>query len=69
MQIRLKMEVLQCPQMNDPIMKKIQEKFSNDEKQQEIFKQSYTMFLRFKESNGFIIDLDNVWKLVGFSTK
>ena len=52
----------------DLIVQKIKDKFTNV-LQQEIFIQSFNMFIKYKDSTDYIINLDEVWEWLGFSTK
>lgn len=49
------------------LITKIKEKFT--ENQQQIFVASFYSFLNYDSENDFVIDLDNIWKWLGFSTK
>lgn len=49
------------------LIKKIQERFSDN--QQQLFVASFYCYLNYNSKTDFIIDLDNVWKWVGFSRK
>jgi hypothetical protein len=46
---------------------KIKEKFNESE--QQLFVASFYGFLKYDPNNDFVIDLDDVWKWVGFSNK
>jgi hypothetical protein len=46
---------------------KIKEKFSDFE--QQMFVSSFYCFLNYHQLNDFVIDLDNIWKWLGFSQK
>jgi len=46
---------------------KIKEKFTDNE--QKIFVASFYSFLNYDSKTDFVIDLDNVWKWVGFAQK
>jgi len=45
----------------------IKENLDNDELL--IFANSFFMYLKYDQTNDFVIDFDNVWKFIGFSTK
>jgi hypothetical protein len=49
------------------LLTKIQEKFTETE--QQLFVSSFYCFLNYDSNNDFVIDLDDVWKWVGFSNK
>jgi hypothetical protein len=49
------------------LIKKIQERFSDN--QQQLFVASFYCYLNYNSNTDFIIDLDNVWKWIGFSRK
>ena len=49
------------------LINKIKEKFT--EGQQHLFVSSFFCYLNYNSKNEFIIDLDNVWKWIGFSRK
>ena len=51
----------------DILMKKLQTKFTDE--QQQLFVQSFLMYLNHDQTNDFVIDLDNVWQWIGFSRK
>lgn len=52
---------------NNRLLSKIKENFS--ETQQQLFISSFYTYLNYHPTNDFIIDLDNVWQWLGFSTK
>lgn len=52
---------------NNKLLGKIKEKFSESE--QQIFVSSFYCYLNYHPTNDFIIDLDNIWKWLGFSQK
>lgn len=52
---------------NNKLLEKIQHNFT--EKQQHLFVSSFYCYLKYNPTNDFVIDLDNVWKWMGFSTK
>jgi len=49
------------------LLKKIQSTFGNNE--QQMFVSSFYCYLNYNQKNDFVIDLDDVWKWMGFSTK
>jgi phage anti-repressor protein len=49
------------------LLHKIQETFTND--QQQLFVASFYTYLNYNSKTDFVIDLDNVWKWIGFSRK
>ena len=49
------------------LLKKIQEKFTDNE--QQMFVSSFYCYLNYNQKNDFVIDLDDVWKWLGFSQK
>jgi phage anti-repressor protein len=49
------------------LLGKIQRDFTEDD--QHMFVTSYYCFLNYHPTNDYVIDLDNVWKWLGFSTK
>jgi phage anti-repressor protein len=49
------------------LLHKIQENFTND--QQQLFVASFYTYLNYNSKTDFVIDLDNVWKWLGFSRK
>jgi len=46
---------------------KIKEKFNDSE--QQMFVASFYCFLNYNQKNDFLIDLDDIWKWIGFSYK
>jgi hypothetical protein len=52
---------------NNKLLSKIKEKFS--ETQQQLFISSFYTYLNYHPTNDFVIDLDDVWKWLDFSTK
>ena len=52
---------------NGKLLNKIQENFTGFE--QQLFVSSFFCYLNYDKTMDFIIDLDNVWKWLGFSTK
>jgi hypothetical protein len=49
------------------LLTKIKENFNDDE--QQMFVSSFYCYLNYNQKNDFVIDLDDVWKWIGFSTK
>ena len=49
------------------LLNKIKDKFI--EKEQQLFVSSFYCYLNYNSKNDFIIDLDNIWKWIGFSRK
>jgi hypothetical protein len=52
---------------NNKLLTKIKENFT--ETQQQLFISSFYCYLNYNQSTDFIIDLDNIWKWLGFSQK
>ena len=52
---------------NGKLLTKIQEKFS--EMEQQMFVSSFYCYLNYNQTTDFVIDLDNIWKWLGFSSK
>ena len=52
---------------NNKLLSKIKEKFSNFE--QQLFVSSFYCYLNYDKNIDFVVDLDDVWKWLGFSTK
>jgi phage anti-repressor protein len=52
---------------NNKLLIKIKEQFTNIE--QQLFLSSFYCYLKYHPINDFVIDLDNVWKWIGFSKK
>jgi hypothetical protein len=52
---------------NGKLLNKIKEKFTNS--QQQLFVASFYGYLHYDSKNDFIIDLDEIWKWLDFSTK
>ena len=52
---------------NNKLISKIKDSFT--ETQQRLFVSSFFCFLNYNQSTDFVIDLDNVWKWLGFSQK
>ena len=46
---------------------KIKDKFTDEE--QQMFVASFYCFLKYNPTSDFVIDLDEVWQWIGFSTK
>ena len=49
------------------LIEKIQSKFTSYD--QQLFLSSFYCYLKYDKINDYVIDLDNVWKWLGFSTK
>ena len=49
------------------LLTKIQEKFTDSE--QQMFVSSFYCYLNYNQKNDFVIDLDHVWKWMGFNQK
>ena len=49
------------------LLAKIKTNFTNNE--QQIFIASFYCYLNYNQKNDFVIDLDNIWKWLGFSQK
>ena len=52
---------------NNKLLQKIKENFTETE--QQLFVSSFYCYLNYNSTTDFVIDLDNVWKWLGFSTK
>jgi hypothetical protein len=52
---------------NVKMLVKIKEKFTGFE--QQLFLASFYCYLKYHPTNDFVIDLDNIWKWLGFSQK
>ena len=52
---------------NNKLLYKIQETFSGLE--QQLFITSFYCYLNYDKSNDYVIDLDNIWKWLGFKQK
>jgi hypothetical protein len=52
---------------NNKLLVKIKESFSNFE--QQLFVSSFYCYLNYDKNNDFVVDLDNVWKWLGFTQK
>ena len=52
---------------NNKLLNKIKEKFSDFE--QQLFVSSFYCYLNYDKNTDFVIDLDNVWKWIGFTLK
>lgn len=55
------------PDYNNRFINKIKETFT--ETQQQLFVSSFYCYLNYNQTTEFVVDLDNVWKWLGFSTK
>ena len=51
----------------DNVVRKIKDNFNDTE--QQMFVSSFYCYLNYNQKNDFVIDLDDVWKWIGFSTK
>ena len=49
------------------LLTKIKEQFTDTE--QQLFVSSFYCYLNYNQKNDFVIDLDNIWKWLGFSQK
>jgi len=52
---------------NNKLLNKIKENFN--EEQQKLFVSSFYCYLNYDKNKDFVVDLDNVWKWLGFSNK
>ena len=52
---------------NNLLLEKIQENFSTFE--QQLFVSSFYCYLNFDKNSDFVVDLDDVWKWLGFAQK
>ena len=52
---------------NNKLLLKIKDKFNESE--QKMFITSFYCYLNYNQKNDFVIDLDDVWKWLGFSQK
>ena len=52
---------------NITLLEKIKISFSDNE--QQLFITSFYCYLNYNKENDFVVDMDNVWKWLGFSTK
>jgi len=52
---------------NNRLLERIKENFS--ESQQQLFVSSFYCYLHYNQTNDFVIDLDNIWKWLGFQQK
>ena len=55
------------PDYNNRFINKVKETFT--ETQQQLFVSSFYCYLNYHQTNDFVIDLDNTWIWLGFSTK
>jgi cell division septum initiation protein DivIVA len=55
------------PDYNNRFINKVKETFT--ETQQQMFVSSFYCYLNYHQTNDFVIDLDNIWKWLGFSQK
>ena len=59
--------IISFPKDDDLLIQKLKENFTED--QQYMFIQSFSMYLQYDQETDYIIDLDNVYKWIGFSQK
>ena len=52
---------------NNKLLLRIKENFT--ETQQQLFVSSFYCYLNYNQTNDFVIDLDNIWKWLGFAQK
>ena len=52
---------------DDNLLQKLQSKFTEED--QELFVQSFIMYLNHDQENDFVIDMDNIWEWLGFARK
>ena len=52
---------------NNKLLTKIQENFSGFE--QQLFVSSFYCYLNYDKNNDFVVDLDAIWKWLGFASK
>ena len=52
---------------NNKLLNKIKENFN--EEQQKLFVSSFYCYLNYDKNNDFVVDLDNIWKWLGFQQK
>ncbi len=52
---------------NNKLINKIKDNFTGFE--QQLFVSSFYCYLNYDKNNDFVVDLDNIWKWLGFSTK
>ena len=52
---------------NNKLLNKIKENFN--EEQQKLFVSSFYCYLKYDKNNDYVIDLDDIWKWIGFSQK
>lgn len=55
------------PDYNNRFVNKVKETFT--EMQQQLFVSSFYCYLNYHQTNDFVIDLDNIWKWLGFHAK
>ena len=55
------------PDYNNRFINKVKETFT--ETQQQLFVSSFYCYLNYHQTNDFVIDLDNIWKWLGFHAK
>lgn len=51
----------------DKLLKKLQSKFTDEE--QQLFVESFRMYLNHNQETEYIVDLDDIWEWLGFSRK
>ena len=52
---------------NVTLLEKIKTSFSDNE--QQLFITSFYCYLNYNKQTDFVVDMDNIWKWLGFSTK
>lgn len=55
------------PEFNNHFINKIKENFT--EPQQQLFVSSFYCYLNYNQTTDFVVDLDNIWRWLGFSRK
>lgn len=55
------------PDYNNRFLQRVKETFTQT--QQQLFVSSFYCYLNYHQTNDFVIDLDNIWKWLGFSQK
>jgi hypothetical protein len=53
--------------LNDPIIKRLNEVLTFEQK--ELFIESFAMYLKYDEEKDFVVNLNNVWKIMGYARK
>jgi hypothetical protein len=51
------------------ITEKLKEKFTTQQQQQQLFVESFSGFLNYDQTNDYVVNLDNVYKSIGFEQK